>query len=48
MWDPKVFNEKVRHQNRSKKFERANDIVKRVTKEKSAHETFTSLINRKQ
>lgn len=33
MWDPKVYSERIRHQNMSKKFERANDIVKRVTKE---------------
>ena len=48
MWDPKVYNDKVRHQNRKKKFERANDIVKRVTSEKNPHDVFTSLINRKQ
>jgi hypothetical protein len=38
MWDPRGFNEKIRHKNlMMKKFERANDIVKRITLEKVAN-----------
>ena len=48
MWDPKVYNDKVRHRNMSKKFERANDIVKRVTTDKKPSDIFQTLINRKQ
>jgi hypothetical protein len=47
MWDPKVYNDKVRHQNMSRKFERSSDIVKRVTTKKNPRDVFTSLINRK-
>jgi hypothetical protein len=44
MWDPKVFNEKVRHKNMPKQFERAHDIVKRATTTKSPQEIFNSLV----
>lgn len=44
MWDPKIFNQKIRAQNAPKKLERADDIVRRITTQKK---DFATLIARK-
>jgi hypothetical protein len=48
MWDPKLFNDKVRLKNMPKRFERADDIVKRATTDKNPSDIFNTLISRKQ